>query len=154
MTELIGGSTRTVQASPEAVFAAITDLAALPSWNAVMTQVVELPERLEPGAQWVVGFHVFGRTWRSRSTCDAIDADARTFSYRTQTDDGNPSFAQWRWEVDAAADGTRVRVGFHIYPKSFWRRVLLARIRSSQLVGKELPASLVALERVISAAPR
>jgi uncharacterized protein YndB with AHSA1/START domain len=145
---LTGESTRTVEASPEAVFAVITDLAELPSWNATMTRVLDRPEHLEPGAQWVVEFHVLGRTWRSRSTCEAIEPQTRRFVYRTQTDDGNPSHATWRWEVDDAGGATTVRVRFELHPKSFWRRLLLARIRVRQLTRQELPASLAALERV------
>src|ERR1043166_9497355 len=76
----------------DAAFATITDLAHLPDWNEQMTEVVERPERLEPGAEWVVGFAVFGRRWRSRSRIDVIDAAARRFEYRTRTEDGNPSF--------------------------------------------------------------
>ncbi|MGH3578253.1 MAG: hypothetical protein ACRDU0_11940, partial [Mycobacterium sp.] len=51
----LGGSVSTTTgASPAAVFARITDLGGLPDWNGAMTRVVEVPERLEPGAQWVV----------------------------------------------------------------------------------------------------
>jgi hypothetical protein len=136
------------------VFAKITDLSALPTWNAAMTRVLVHPERLEPGAEWVVEFHILGRTWRSRSRCEAIDPGARRFTYRTQTDDGNPSHAEWRWEVDEADAGARVRVRFELYPVTFWRRFLLSRVRARQLTRHELPASVVALSRVSTGAPR
>ncbi|MGH3184333.1 MAG: SRPBCC family protein [Streptosporangiaceae bacterium] len=143
-----GQITREVPASPDAVCAKITDLAGLPSWNAAMTAIVEQPERLEPGAEWVVEFHIFGRTWRSRACCEVIDSGARRFTYRTLTDDGNPSHSQWRWEVDETDRGAEVRVHFELYPVTFWRRFLLGRVRARQLARRELPASLAALSRV------
>ena len=135
----------TVAAHPDVVFATVTDIAALPSWNAVMTRVIELPPALEPGAEWVVEFHALGRTWRSRSRLEEIDTSARRFVYEARTDDGNPSFAQWRWQVDPDPAGSRVTVAYELNPATFWRRVLLARVRARQLSRRELPASIQAL---------
>jgi hypothetical protein len=129
----------------DAAFGAITDLAHLPDWNERMTRVVECPERLEPGAQWVVEFAVFGRRWRSRSQIDVVDTAARRFEYRTRTDDGNTSFADWRWRVEPLGEGCRVTAGWDLHPQTFWRRVLFGRVRARQLARTELPASLAAL---------
>lgn len=134
-----------VPADPDAVFAAVTDLARLPEWNARMTRAVELPARLVPGAEWVVEFEVYGRKWRSRSCLESVDAGERSFAYRTQTDDGNPSYAEWRWQVEPADGGSRVSVSWTLHPRTFWRRTLLARIRARQLARTEVPASLAAL---------
>jgi hypothetical protein len=129
----------------DVAFAALTDLARLPEWNEQMTAVVERPERLVPGAQWVVELAVFGRRWRSRSTVGMIDAEARRFEYRTQTDDGNPSFTNWSWQVEPREQGCRVSVDWALHPATFWRRVLFARVRARQLAHHEVPASLAAL---------
>ena len=151
MTTIRGQATALVEAPPDAVFAKVTDLAALPSWNEAMTAVCELPEHVTPGAEWVVEFHVLGRSWRSRSRCDSIDPTARRFTHRTGTDDGNPSSAEWEWTVAPVApaeSGSRVTVTWTLHPVTFWRRVLLARVRNRQLARREVPTSLAALGRV------
>ena len=145
---LEGQTVASVAACPEVVFAAITDLAGLPSWNTAMTAVREAPAQLEPGAEWVVEFHVLGRRWLSRSRCEAIDPGVRHFSYRSQTDDGNPSYARWQWWVDGGDGGATVGVRWELNPVTFWRRVLLGHIRARQLARREVPTSLAALSRV------
>lgn len=145
----------TVVAAPaDAVFETLTDIDGLPEWNKVMTAVVESPPLLAPGAEWVVEFHVLGRTWRSRSTVEELDESRRRFAYCSRTDDGNPSDARWSWQVDADPAGSRVTVAVALHPATFWRRVLLARIRSRQLARTELPASLSALAARVGAGPR
>jgi len=153
MGTLNGEARAVVTVKPDAAFSTVTDLGRLPAWNSVMTRVVECPKHLEPGAQWVAEFHVLGRTWRSRSTCELIDAGARRFGYRTQTDDGNPSYATWQWDVEEADGGSMVTVRFELHPMTFWRRVLLGRIRARQLIRDELPASLAALGRASAVGP-
>lgn len=139
-----------VPASADAVFATLTDIARLPEWNAAMTSVVERPGPLDVGAEWVVEFHALGQTWRSRSIVEELDAAGRRFAYRSGTDDGNPSFARWTWTVTDDGDGSRVTVTWELRPATFWRRVLLARIRARQLARSEIPASLAALARVVA----
>lgn len=134
-----------VAASPDAVFRTLTDIAGLPSWNTRMTSVVDQPVSLEVGAEWVVEFHALGQTWKSRSTVEELDATRRRFAYRSCTDDGNPSYASWAWEVADDPGGSRVTVAWALHPVTFWRRVLLSRIRSRQLARTELPASIAAL---------
>jgi uncharacterized protein YndB with AHSA1/START domain len=142
---MTGSATAHVPADPNAVFRTITNIEGLPAWNARMTQVIDQPATVEAGAVWVVEFHVFGRTWRSRSTVDELDAGARRFVYRTRTDDGNPSEATWTWTVVDDHGGSRVTVAWSLQPRTFWRRVLFGRIRNRQLTRTELPASLAAL---------
>jgi uncharacterized protein YndB with AHSA1/START domain len=149
MSEIRGKTTATIAASPDEVFAKITDMNGLPSWNSAMTRVCEQPARLETGAEWVVEFHVLGRTWLSRSRCEAIDPTARRFVYRSCTDDGNPSHAQWEWNVTPAEQGSRVEVAWQLHPVTFWRRVLLGKIRARQLAHGEVAASLAELGRVL-----
>ena len=140
-----GHASAVVSASPGAVLAILTDIGRLPSWNESMTSVIDEPPVLEVGAEWVVEFHVLGRTWRSRSTVEELDIASRRFAYRSRTDDGNPSDARWTWEVAEDPAGSRVSVTWELHPVTFWRRVLLGRIRAWQLARTELPASLAAL---------
>jgi hypothetical protein len=134
-----------VPASPDAAFRTVTDIGGLPSWNQKMTSVIDQPTNLDAGAEWVVEFHVPGRTWRSGSTLDELDVAGRRFAYRSRTDDGNPSEARWAWEVTDDPAGSRVTVTWSLHPVTFWRRVLLGRIRARQLAHTELPTSLTAL---------
>jgi hypothetical protein len=91
---------------------------------------------------------VFGRRWLSRSRLEVIDAEGGRFEYRSQTDDRNPSFARWQWQVEPAGEGCWVTVDWDLHPATFWRRVLLARVRNRQLAG-EVAASLAALGRSV-----
>jgi hypothetical protein len=143
-----GASSALVGIEPDHVFAILTDLDRLPTWNEKMLRVVELPDRVEPGAEWVVEFAMFGRKWKSRSRVSDLDVVGRRFEYRTHTDDGNPSFADWHWTVEAAAEGCRVSVSWELHPLTFWRRVVFLRVRARQLAHHEVPASLAALTRV------
>ncbi|MDP1793406.1 MAG: SRPBCC family protein [Acidimicrobiales bacterium] len=132
-------------ASADAVFATLTDIKDLPTWNAAMTSVVASPADLVVGAEWVVEFHALGQTWRSRSVVEELDVAARRFVYRAGTDDGNPSFATWAWDVTEDPAGSRVTVSWDLRPVTFWRRMLLVRVRARQLARTEVPASLAAL---------
>ena len=96
-------------------------------------------------AEWVVEFRALGQKWRSRSTVEELDAAHRRFVYRSRTDDGNPSYGRWTWEVAVDPAGSRVTVTSELHPVTFWRRVHLGRIRARQLARTELPASLAAL---------
>lgn len=138
-------ATAVVSASPEAVFRTLTDISRLPTWNAAMTRVIDQPEALSVGAEWVVEFRALGQTWKSRSTVEELDIAARRFAYRSRTDDGNPSYARWAWAVVEDPAGSRVTVSLDLHPTTFWRRVLLSRIRLRQLTRTELPSSLAAL---------
>lgn len=140
-----GSATAAVPASAATVFRTLTNVDGLPSWNDRMTRVVEPPAALVPGAEWVVEFRVFGRTWCSRSVLDEFDPAACRFVYRSRTDDGNPSEATWSWAVTEDAVGSRVTVSWSLRPATFWRRVLLVRVRARQLGRTEVPASLAAL---------
>jgi uncharacterized protein YndB with AHSA1/START domain len=142
----------TVPSAPSEVFSVVTDLERLPEWNAIMTRLVECPDTLEPGIEWVVEFKALGNTWRSRSRVEEYDPNQRVFAYRSSTDDGNPSYTLWRWTVEPEGDGaSRVTVSWDLNPATFWRRALLARIRARQL-RREVPASIDSLARVLRGA--
>lgn len=136
---------RRIEADADAVFAQICDVAALARWNDAIVQVVELPSTWRPGAEWMVRMEVLGRSWDSRSRLVVLDRQRRRFAYRSGTDDGNPSYAEWVWEVAAAPGGSEVTVSVALRPRTFWRRMLLGRIRRRQLARRELPASLARL---------
>lgn len=144
-TTIRGSASAVLQASPDAAFSAITDIAKLPTWNATMLSVVEQPNPLEVGKEWVVRFRVLGRTWNSRSVVTELDRVQHRFGHESATDDGNPSRSKWLWSVDTDPAGSRVTVSWELRPVTFWRRTLLGRIRARQLAGSEVSASLAAL---------
>ena len=150
---ITASATTVVPASKDAVFRTLTNIDSLPAWNDRMTRVVEHPAALQPGAEWVVEFHVLGRTWCSRSVLDELDPTNGRFRYRSRTDDGNPSEATWTWTVVDDPAGSRVTVNWSLQPITFWRRVLLGRIRARQLARSEVPASLAALASASVPAP-
>ena len=103
MQEIHGTAVGSVNAAPDATFRLITDIDRLPEWNRAIERVVEPAPDLTPGTEWVVKMHPSrGMTWQSRSRVEEIDSDTRRFRYRTWNTDGNPSYADWKWEVVAA----------------------------------------------------
>jgi hypothetical protein len=143
-----GRASAVSSSTPDALFRVVTDIERLPTWNRAMTAVIDQPAILEAGAEWVVEFHALGQTWHSRATLDELDATARRFTYRAGTDDGNPSVARWTWDVTDDPAGSRVTVSWSLHPATFWRRMLLVRVRNRQLARTEVPASLAALVSV------
>lgn len=143
--------TALVPADPDAVFAAITSIDGLPAWNDAITSVVDAPEELVDGAEWVVELHALGQSWHSRSTLTNLGHRVRRFGYRSRTDDGNPSWALWQWSVGEHPDGSEVTVEWDLHPATFWRKLLLARIRRRQIARSEIPASLIALGHHVAA---
>jgi uncharacterized protein YndB with AHSA1/START domain len=137
-----------VPASPEEVFSLVTDPSKLPSWNRAITEVVEAPERLELGSVWKIRLHALSQSWVSKSEVSAIDPVSRYFAYRSQTDDGNPSYANWEWQVAPDPEGSRVTVKVELHPTTFWRRHLLIKVRRPAL-RKEMTDSLNSLARAI-----
>ena len=133
-----GRTSAVVPADPDTVFRTVTDIDRLPSWNPVMTAVIERPEVLEASAQWVVEFHALGQTWHSRSTVEEVDPDGRRFAYRSRTDDGNLSEARWTWEV---TEDSRWESG-HGHVVAAAGHVLAARCSFDprQLARTEVPA--------------
>lgn len=146
-----GSATGAVRATPDAVFAAVTDIDRLPEWNEVIQRVTEGPEVLKESAEWVVEVKPPGMPkWLSRSTVLELDEPARRFRYRTRTEDGNPSWADWEWQVDDAPGGARVTVKWELDPQTFFRKVLFSRIRDRAL-RKEARASIEALGAIVGA---
>lgn len=124
----LGSYTGHVDASPDDVFAAVTDTSGLPEWNERIQRVV-----ME----------------QSRSRVLEIDPVARRFRYRSNPE-GDPDFSIWTWEIAPEAGGSQVRVSWDLNPQQLANRVFWGRVRARGL-KKELPASLAALETFITA---
>jgi len=149
--ELRGSITETIDAPAAKVFALVSDIDRLPEWNALIQRVVERPTELARNAEWVVEMRAMGNTWNSRSRVVEHDHGALRFCYRSQTDDGNPSYGLWTWTVqDAGSEGSAVTVAWELHPETFVRRALLARVRHRQL-RKEVRESVRAVERTLAA---
>ena len=147
------GTVSEVVAAPAAEFFALAcDLDRLPEWNEIIQAVVERPPAMTPDAEWVVELRAMGNRWRSRSRVLELDEAGRRFVYRSQTDDGNPSYALWSWGVDGDGAGSRVTVSWELHPKTFWRRVLLGRVRNHQL-RNEVRGSIRAAAQAAVGAP-
>ena len=139
-------------AAPETVFHLVTDPLELPSWNRAITSVVDAPPHLSIGSEWKVRMHTLGQSWVSRSRVSALDATTHRFAYRSQSDDGNPSYADWEWQVDDGEGDATVTVTVDLNPATFWRRHLLVRIRRRSL-RLEIIESLRALNAAATAPP-
>jgi Polyketide cyclase / dehydrase and lipid transport len=136
-----------VSANRDALFAQITDLDRLPQWNRAITEVVGATEApLGSGSMWKVKIHAMGRSWVSRSEACVVDKAGGRFTYRSQSDDGNPSYAVWDWQLEPSSAGTRVTISVDLEPLTFWRRHLLVHLRRPSL-QREMRASLAALVR-------
>ena len=67
--------------------------------------------------------------WQSRSRVEEID-NVRRFRYRTWNADGNPSYADWKWEVMPLDSMAQVSVSWDVYLKTL-DRLLLAGLSMS-----------------------
>lgn len=136
---------RDLPADPDALFETLVNPHRLPEWNKAITTVIDGPETLAPGDEWVVEMAALAQRWQSRSQVKVLNCSTRRFEYTSQSDDGNPSYAIWSWVVSETSGGSRVSVSWQLNPKTFWRRALLARFRHHQLLKSEVPTSLAAL---------
>src|SRR6185436_13548609 len=102
--------TTRVDVAPALLFARLVDIGQLPEWNHAITEVVEEPSHLASGAVWKVRLHALGQSWVSKSTVIELDETQRRFCYRSQTDDGNRSYADWEWTVQPYGSGAQVAV--------------------------------------------
>lgn len=131
------------------VFRTVTDIGRLPQWNKGIVEVVECPDELQDGSLWKVRVRALGQSWVSKSTLIEMDPESGRFAYRSQSDDGNPSFADWVWHIEQEGVGSRVTVTVDLNPLTFWRRNLLIKLRRTGL-RKEMHESLAALQSVVT----
>ena len=97
------------------------------------------------GTEWVVQMRASGGRWPSRSRALVVDPVAHRFEYETHSDDGNPTSALWSWHVTPAGAGCEVTVTWAVYPRTWGRRLLGARIRRPALI-REVRTSLAGLD--------
>jgi hypothetical protein len=72
-------ATARVDATPALVLTWLTDIGRLPECNHAITEVLEQPSHLIPGAVWKVRLHALGQSWVSKSTLIEHD-EAQDFS--------------------------------------------------------------------------
>ena len=140
-----GEVTALVDVPATRVFDLITNVDRLPEWNAAISEVIERRETLIEGAEWLVVMDVpLLPNWKSRSTVRHIDGENLRFVYASTSEDRNPSYVDWFWEVTDRGGRSEVTVRWHGYPLTFFRQRLAAPMRRRQL-SKEVSASLAAL---------
>jgi uncharacterized protein YndB with AHSA1/START domain len=148
------GGTETVQLSASAsdVFDLLVDVDRLPEWNAHIHHVIERPQRpLAEGVEWVIQMRAMGGRWPSRARALSVDRTALSFEHRSCSDDGNSSYALWSWRVSPGELGSTLTVTWAAHPRSFWRRLLIARVRRP-LLAAEVRASLAGIDHYLRAA--
>jgi hypothetical protein len=149
VTEFHGTESVQLAASASDVFDLLVDVDRLSEWNAHIHHVIEPPDRpLAPGVEWVVQIRAMGTRWPSRARALTVDPAALSLEHRSCSDDGNPSYALWSWQVMPNAQGSSLTVTWAAYPKSFWRRLLLARVRRP-ILADEVKASLAGLDNYL-----
>jgi hypothetical protein len=149
--EFHGSASVVLDAAAEQVFAVLTDVMRLPDWNEHIHHVIEPADGpLVEDTEWVIQMRAMGTRWPSRSHATVVDPDAGRFEHTTRSDDGNPSYAMWSWQVRPDGPGSELTVSWAVYPRSFWRRALLARLRRPVLEA-EVRASLAGLNDYLGA---
>lgn len=142
-------ATASIKSAPADVFRTVTDIKRLPEWNKGIVEIVEVPDQLHAGSIWKVRVRAMGQSWVSKSTLTELNPESGRFAYRSQSDDGNASFADWEWHIEPDGVGSRVTVAVDLNPLTFWRKNLLIKIRRTGL-RKEMQASLAALQSALA----
>jgi uncharacterized protein YndB with AHSA1/START domain len=146
LTEFHGTETVELTASAAKVFDLLVDVDRLPEWNTHVDHVIERSEGpLAAGVEWVIQMRAMGTRWPSRARALTVDRDAGRFEHRSCSDDGNPTYGMWSWQVVPHAGGSTLTVTWAIYPRSFWRKLLLGRARRPVLAA-EVKASLAGMD--------
>jgi hypothetical protein len=99
----------------------------------------------------VIQMRAMGGRWPSRARALIVDRTALSFEHRSCSDDGNPSYALWSWRVSPGERGSTLTVTWAAYPRSFWRKLLIARVRRP-LLADEVRASLAGMDRYLRTA--
>jgi uncharacterized protein YndB with AHSA1/START domain len=116
----------TVDASPEAVWAALTDLRRMPEWSPELVRMVPLGRGgLRLGGQYVGINRRKAVVWPTRSVVSALEP-GRTLAWDTRS-----SGARWIYELTPEGAGTRV-VQRRPVPK---RLTLLSRVFAPLFLG-------------------
>jgi hypothetical protein len=149
LTEFHGTETVQLAAAAPDVFDLLVDVDRLPEWNAHVHHVIERPERpLAEGVEWVIQMRAMGTRWPSRARALTVDRAGLRFEHRSCSDDGNPSYALWSWQVNPEPPGSTLTVIWTAHPRSFWRKLLIARARRPVLAD-EVRASLTGMDNYL-----
>ena len=150
MPALSASITERLPVAPDDVFDLLIDIQRLPEWNDAIHRIVRGPrDVIREGDEWVVEMRASGLRWKSRARAEQVDRERRLLVVRSTTDDDNPSWARWTWDVQPDGTGTEISVKWELHPKTFWRDVLMSRIRQAQL-KREVRASLQTAARTLA----
>ena len=151
LTEFHGTETVQLAASAPDVFHLLVNVDQLPEWNAHVHHVIERPPGpLAADVEWVIQMRAMGGRWPSRARALTVDRAALSFEHRSCSDDGNPSYAIWSWRVRPSENGSTLTVTWAVYPRSFWRKLLIARARRPVL-AQEVRESLAGIDNHLHA---
>jgi hypothetical protein len=129
VSEFHGSETVQLTVAAPDVFDLLVDVDRLPKWNAHIHHVIQQPGRpLAEGVEWVIQTRAMGARWPSRARALTIDRAGLPFEHRPCSDDGNPSYALWSWQVTSEPPGSTLTVTWAAHPRSFWRKLWLARL--------------------------
>jgi uncharacterized protein YndB with AHSA1/START domain len=153
LTEFHGSETVNLTAPAGDVFDVLVDVDRMTEWNEHLHHVIDASsDPLTEGVEWVLEMRAMGTDWPSRARALRVDPDALVFEHRSATDDGNPSYALWSWQVSPRGDESTLTVTWTVHPKTFWRRLLLARVRRGFLAS-EVRASVAGLDSYLATTP-
>jgi hypothetical protein len=106
------------------------------------------------GTTRVVELRVMGLHRASQARVTAIDAQQYRFEH-TSRNDGNASFTLRTWQVKPlGTNRSEVQVSWSGNPRSFWRRLLIARVRRPQLADEVQVSLAVLAEQFNAISPR
>ncbi len=93
----------TINASPDAVWAALTDLSRMPEWSPELLKMLPLKRGGLREGQWYVGVNLRkGVVWPTRNVVATLEP-GKTLAWDTKT-----SGSRWIFEVSPDGGGTRV----------------------------------------------
>jgi uncharacterized protein YndB with AHSA1/START domain len=146
LEEFHGSDAARLTAPADDVFAALVDADRLPEWNAKIHHVIESDGTpVVEGSEWVVQMRASGVRWPSRARALVVDPVGRRLEHESRSDDGNPSYGLWSWQVTPVDTGCELTIAWAIYPRTWGRRLAGARIRRPALIS-EVRASLAGLD--------
>jgi uncharacterized protein YndB with AHSA1/START domain len=131
VTEFHGTETVHLDVPAAEVFDLLVDVDRLPDWNEHVHHVIEQPDGpLTEGVEWVIQLRAMGTRWPCRSRALTVDRSRLLFEHRSCSDDGNPSYVLWSWQLTPTPDGSMLTVTWTAHPAT-WRPVLADEVQAS-----------------------